>query len=149
MENEVQPKHDITLYYDWPAAFMSIQGLLKKGVSTCGIFRILGVLSDGSYAMCGIGVNIPELVYGEIGRDILEEVWVKNATLVRLRQEVPTQLEGICGKCILKNSCLASCVAHNYFESGRLTGSHWFCQQAYENGLFPLTRIINEREKQS
>ena len=145
MENDVQPKYKIPLYYDWPAAFMNIQGLLRKGVNSCGIFRILGVLSDGHYAMCGIGVNIPELVYGEIGRDNLRDVWVNNPTLVRLREEVPSQLEGICGKCIFKNRCLASCVAHNYFESGRLTGSHWFCQQAHEIGLFPLTRMANEK----
>ena len=149
MEKDVQTRHSIPLYYDWPAAFMSIQELLKKGVSTCGIFHILGVLSDGSYAMCGIGVNIPELVYGKIGRDNLREVWVNNPTLVRLREEIPSQLEGICGKCILKNSCLASCVAQNYFESGRLTGPHWFCQQAYDQGLFPSTRITNEKVKEN
>ena len=149
VENSLQEKSSISLYYDWPAAFKNIHSLLKRGVSTCGIFSILGVISDGHYALCGIGVHVPELVYGQIGTDNLEDIWVNHPTLVKLRNEVPVQLEGICGKCILKNRCLGSCVAQNYFESGRLTGSHWFCQQAYENGLFPLTRMTLEKVKEN
>ncbi len=144
VEDTLQEKYPISLFYDWPAAFKSINSLLKKGVNTCGIFNILGVLSEGHYAMCGIGVQIPELVYGQIGVDNLADVWANHPTLVKLREQIPAEFEGICGKCILKNRCLGSCIAQNYFETGSLTGSHWFCRHAEELGLFPVTIITSK-----
>jgi hypothetical protein len=41
----------------------------------------------------------------------------------------------------MKVQCLGSCVAQNYYRSGNLTAPYWFCQQAYEMGLFPASRL--------
>ena len=46
-----------------PAAFRPlgrIFGQDSTGCGTCGILNILGVLADGSYALCGIGEHVPE-----------------------------------------------------------------------------------------
>jgi len=33
-------------------------------------------------------------------------------------------------------------VAQNYYRTGSLWGSNWFCEQAEEAGLFPASRLI-------
>lgn len=141
IETDLQKRKKIRLHFSWPMAFYGLSRLLKKGTSgTCGIHNILGILSDGQLAMCGIGIEIPELTYGRLGEDRIKDVWLNNVTLNALRQTVPAKLEGICAECIFKNQCLGSCIAENYHQKRRLTAAFWFCQQANEIGIFPPTR---------
>jgi MoaA/NifB/PqqE/SkfB family radical SAM enzyme len=70
------------------------------------------------------------------------EIWMKNLVLQDLRQGLPQRLDGICGHCLLKKICLGKCLAQNYYRSKSLWDPFWFCQQAYERGLFPDTRVI-------
>jgi len=51
------------------------------------------------------------------------------------------RLEGICGQCIMKGLCLGSCVAQNYYRSRNLWAGYWFCEEARERGLFPVSRL--------
>jgi len=44
------------------------------GCASCSILKILGVLADGSYALCGIGTQIQELVFGNAQKDNLAEI---------------------------------------------------------------------------
>lgn len=44
----------------------------------------MGVISSGHYALCGIGEQVPDLVFGEAGKDSLEEVWRENVVLKAL-----------------------------------------------------------------
>jgi SynChlorMet cassette radical SAM/SPASM protein ScmF len=145
VENDLQKRTSIELLYSWPMAYYNLHRLLTRGVDACGIFNILGILASGHLAMCGIGVEIPELVYGKLGKDRLEHVWFENETLQALRRDLPDNLEGVCGSCILKQKCLGSCVANNYHQSGRLTDAFWFCQQAAEHRLFPETRRLSSQ----
>ena len=46
----------------------------------------MGVMASGHYALCGIGEQVPELVFGKVGRDRLETVWRENALLNSLRE---------------------------------------------------------------
>jgi SynChlorMet cassette radical SAM/SPASM protein ScmF len=143
IENKLQKNVSIPLYYSWPMAFHSLRRLREGNTGNCAIFNILGILSSGQLAMCGIGLAIPELVYGQIGVDSIDAIWIKNPLLNELREVLPGNLEGICGNCIFKNQCLGSCVADNYHQSHRLTAPYWFCDQALEEGLFPQTRLID------
>jgi radical SAM protein with 4Fe4S-binding SPASM domain len=97
--------------------------------------------------MCGIGVQIPELSYGQIGQDALEKVWAEHPMLQTLRQDLPAKLEGVCANCLFQAQCLGSCVAENYHQTRRLTAAFWFCAQAEEAGLFPLARLRNDARK--
>jgi SynChlorMet cassette radical SAM/SPASM protein ScmF len=141
VENDLQKRTSIELSYSWPMAFYSLRRLITRGGDTCGIFSILGILATGQFAMCGIGVEVPELVYGQLGKDNLEQVWCEHPTLQALRRDLPGNLEGVCGNCILKQKCLGSCVANNYHESGHLTEAFWFCKNAEELGFFPVNRL--------
>jgi len=142
VEHDLQKWVEIPLFYGWPMIFHSLDRLLKRGSDSCGIFNILGILSNGSLAMCGIGMEIPELTYGILGKDSVLDVWSNNKILKDLRCDLPGKLEGICGECIFKWQCLGSCVAGNYHQTRRLSAPFWFCHQAQEEGVLPRKRNL-------
>lgn len=140
IENDLQPKSSIPVYFNWPMAFYSIKKLLNFSGYSCNIYNILGIISTGHMAMCGIGTLVPELCYGLLGKDSVADVWINNSILNDLRGLIPGKLEGICGECILKNRCLGACTAQNYHISNSIVSPYWFCKQANEMGLFPQSR---------
>jgi SynChlorMet cassette radical SAM/SPASM protein ScmF len=111
------------------------------GCSSCGILGILGVLANGSYALCGIGENVPELIFGHAEADRLEDVWKTTGVLNELREGLTDRLEGICGNCLMKDMCLGSCIAQNFYRSNRLWAPFWYCEEARKARLFPGTRM--------
>jgi len=125
-----------------PFAFRPLNKLGEGFTSRCGILSILGVLPTGEYALCGIGSTIKELVFGRIGIDKLENVWNSTPVLVDLRSNLPGNLEGICANCTMKGTCLGSCMAQNYYSTGKLTSPFWFCELADQRGYFPESRKI-------
>ncbi len=144
VENSLSDSTDLRLFYDHPAAFRPMSKMFGDsgdGCSTCGILGILGVLADGSYALCGIGMNVPDLVFGEASSDRLKDVWETTDVLNALRSGLTDRLEGICGDCLMKNFCLGSCIAQNYYLSKSLWAPFWFCEEAYKRGLFLETRL--------
>jgi len=142
VEQELAPETKLKLFFHHPHAFRALNHIASgDGCSACGIFGIMGVLASGHYALCGIGEQVPDLIFGEVGKDKLEEVWRENVVLKALREGLPGRLEGICGRCLMKHRCLGSCVAQNYYRSGSLWAPNWFCEQAEEAGLFPTSRL--------
>lgn len=116
VENELQAKSKIPLHYSHPAAFIPLSNYFKKSNGRCGIFGIIGVLGNGKYALCGIGETVTELIFGDSRTDKLDDIWNNNPILNQIRKGLPNQLDGICGDCIVKNFCLGSCIALNYYR---------------------------------
>ncbi len=146
VDTTLQQRSSISLHYSWPVAFFGIKRLLNGTIGRCGISNILGLLSTGRMAMCGIGMEIPELNYGKIGVDRVADIWFYNKTLIALRQNLPDKLEGVCGDCIFRQQCMGSCIADNFHQTHNLAASFWFCQQAEQAGLFPVGRL-QQQEK--
>jgi len=142
IETELQSKYEIPLMFSWPMAFQSIKRLGSGLIGNCHIFNVLGILSTGKMAMCGIGTQEKDLIYGNLGINKISEIWTENPGLKSLRKNIPDKLEGICHKCLFKNSCIGACVAHNYHAEKKLTAPFWFCEQALKNKLFPVTRML-------
>jgi len=140
IEEEIIPRSKIRIFFDIPFAFYPIRKLLKSSLSHCYVHNILGILAGGELALCGIGVNIPELVYGNIEADNLREVWVENPKLIRMREQIPFKLEGICSECIHRDLCVGRCVADNFQRTKKLNSAYYFCKKSEEMGLFPETR---------
>jgi len=131
------------IYHSHPIAFRPLSKLFGNngdGCRICGIFNILGVLSDSSYALCGIGESVPELVFGNISKVFLKDVWDNNIIINKIRNSLPEKLEGVCNNCLMKNICLGSCLAQNYYNHKNLWGSYWYCTYAEEKGLFNKNR---------
>ncbi len=136
----------LRLVYSHPMAFRPLSNMFGNngdGCGVCGILGILGVLGNGSYALCGIGETVPELVFGHAATDRLEDVWNNTPVLLELREGLPHRFEGICQDCLMKTRCLGECVAQNYYRAKNLWAPFWFCENAYEKGLFPESRRIS------
>jgi SynChlorMet cassette radical SAM/SPASM protein ScmF len=142
VEIALAPSTNLQLFFDYPLAFRSLSRIASRdSCDSCGILGILGVIPTGNYALCGIGEHIPELIFGDVGEDSLKAVWMENQVLQELRAGMPSKLEGVCARCLMKHLCLGSCIAQNYYEKGNLWAPFWFCHQAEEAGLFPASRL--------
>ncbi len=141
VEEEIVPQTNLRILLDVPLAFYSIRRLIHDH-GRCLITSILGVLATGELSLCGIGFTIPELIYGHLEKDNLQDVWYTNPKLKTLREQIPAHLEGICGKCIHRDRCLGHCVANNFHNSGNLYAPYYFCDQADQLGLFPASRKL-------
>lgn len=139
---EIQPKYRTPIFFDIPIAFFSIGKFLKSAVPCCHVLNILGLLSSGDISICGIGVTVPELNFGNIGRDRLADVWVKSPKLKEMRRLVPDRFTGVCGRCLHRQTCLGACIANNYHQAKKFAASYFFCHQAHKQGLFPASRLV-------
>jgi len=140
IEKDLTNASEIPVHLDIPFAFYSIRKLLDHSLATCSVRNILGLLAGGELSLCGIGVTVPELIYGHIASDSLRDVWCNSPGLVQLRAQVSTKLEGICAQCIHRDLCLGGCVANNFHVTGKLNAPNQFCHIAGGMGLFPESR---------
>jgi len=140
IQSDLQPRLKIRLILDIPFAFKKIS-VIRNNRGRCGILGMISILSDGTISLCGIGATIDELNMGNIKADRLKDVWENNPIVNFIRENIPAKLEGVCGKCIFKRLCLGKCRAAAYHDSRSLTAPFFMCQEAYENGLFPQTRL--------
>ena len=140
LEKEIIPDAPIRIYFDIPMAFYSIGRLMRDSSCRCSLLNILGILATGEISLCGVGVTTPELIFGNMAKDRLDAVWNRNPTLALLRRQIPAELEGICFRCLHRDICLGNCVANNFHLTRRLNASYTYCEQAREQGLFPLAR---------
>ena len=140
VENELLAQSRVRIYFDIPFAFYPIRKLLDDSLSRCTVRNILAMLAGGELSLCGIGVTVPELIYGHMDNGNLREVWFDSPGLALLREQIPAQLEGICSQCLHRDLCQGECVASNFHVAGRLKAPHQFCDYAEMAGLFPISR---------
>ena len=144
VETALCDKTPLRITYSHPHAFRPLGrmfGNSSDGCAACGILRIIGVLADGSYALCGIGETVPEMVFGNAKDDYLKDIWGNTPILDELRQGLPDKLAGICTQCLMNRSCLGSCIAQNYYRLNDIWAPFWYCTAAFEAGIFPETRL--------
>jgi SynChlorMet cassette radical SAM/SPASM protein ScmF len=142
LSGELKEEKRVRVIFDIPPAFRPMKEACRGRIGSCGIFNILGLLGDGRISICGIGSVADALVLGKIGEDKIKDIWHNNSVLKEIRADVPSRLEGICGRCIFKSYCLGKCRANAYYLGGSVRAPLSFCQMAYEEGLFPVSRII-------
>ena len=82
------------------------------------------------------------MIFGDVEKDRLKDVWNNTPILNKIRQGLPVKLEDVCADCTMKNLCLGSCIANNYYSSKRLFAPYWYCDQAYRAGIFPKSRLV-------
>lgn len=132
----------LRVVFDIPPAFQPLVDGRLKDLGICGIFGILGILSDGKISICGIGSVSDTLVLGRVGQDSITDIWNNHPILEEIRNNVPKNLQGICGKCMLRYYCRGKCRAEAFYSKGSLLAPFSFCQEAYDEGLFPKSRLI-------
>ena len=145
VDEDLSSTTTLPLYFHQPPSFRSLGKMFHaatgNGCHSCGILGILGVLADGSYALCGIGVTVPEMIFGHASRNQLKEIWSDSPVLNQIRSGLPKELLGICAECVMKQVCMGSCIAQNYYRNRDLWAPYWYCEEAHRRGLFPKTRL--------
>lgn len=141
---EIRRSLSIPILYDLPIVFKPLSSICDgKQIKTCfcNISRIIGLLPDGHYSLCGVGHFEKELILGHAHTTSLESAC--NSPVMRtIAAGMPKQLQGICSRCSMKASCNGACIAQNYSVTRNLWSPFWFCQQAYEEGFFPEERLL-------
>ena len=146
VKEELQPTLDIPLQFSLPIAFQPLREIMRGSYPECAILNILGIVENGDISFCGIQRVQKDLVIGNVRRDRLEVVWMNHPLLKRMRGLIPGQLEGICGKCFFRKRCMGSCLACTYYLRKSFVAPYWFCQEAFQKGLFPETRYMEGPE---
>ncbi len=125
-----------------PRAFLPLHALKAAEKGQCGILNLIGLLSDGTITVCGMGEVCKRLRFGHLSNQRVADVWRNHPELRKLREQVPRQIEGVCGSCIFLGSCKGWCRA----ESARCGDGYlepwWFCEEAHRRGLFPESRMV-------
>jgi SynChlorMet cassette radical SAM/SPASM protein ScmF len=141
VEREWSLNTDLDIIFDLPVALRSITDIKRRGIIECRILNILGILANGDFSICGIGQTIDELRLGNLYQDSIKDIWQENMILADLREGLPERLKGICGRCIFRFQCLGSCRANAYAMTGDLFAPYFLCEESYESGLFPDSRV--------
>lgn len=142
VDMELAPTTKLKLCFDYPMAFRPLSRLAADGGGgVCGILGILGVLPTGHYALCGIGEQLPDMVFGAVVEGGLARVWSGAPVLEELRAGLPQRMQGVCDRCLHKRQCQGSCVAQNYYRTGSLWSPYWLCEEAETAGVFPASRL--------
>jgi len=105
---------EFRVYFDIAPAFKSLNEIRTRSLGTCGIFNILGVLHNGHAGLCGIGLHVKDLDFGDLKEISVKEVWEQNPVLHSIRENLPDGLQGVCGMCVMRAYCLGKCIAATY-----------------------------------
>jgi len=124
----------------FPAHFLKNKRTLYPGV--CHWDSMVGVLPDGSVALCG-SVTSPELMAEKTRGEDIGDVYMKSNFFRGIR-EAKHNLWGVCSNCIYRNLCSGYCrvFAHAYYQS--INAPFPPCQIMHEAGLFPTKNIVND-----
>lgn len=128
-----------------PPAFRPLPEVMQKMCGgMCSFPNLLGILANGDISFCGVGYNRPEYIFGNIF-DInldLKRIWKTNEVLKFVRESIPQKLKGVCEVCIHKNECKGECRVFADQTYGSLDAPAPWCQELYDSGNFPGTRLI-------
>jgi SynChlorMet cassette radical SAM/SPASM protein ScmF len=126
-------------------AFRSLGDIRRRYVNgdRCGFRNLLGILASGEISFCGMGYKAPAYLFGNVFDTDLADLWRNHPVLNEVRRQVPDQLEGICGNCVMSATCQGACRASAYELYRSITAPSPGCQQLYEEGHFPKTRMID------
>jgi SynChlorMet cassette radical SAM/SPASM protein ScmF len=134
------PGMNIDLYL--PPALKGIKELSRQAVCSCNILNICGILSNGDVSICGIGRIKKKFILGNIKEKSIAQIWKEARLFKEIRQKVPFDLKGICGKCLFKYQCLGFCRADVLGDKLSLVDPNGICDEVYQKGLFPKTRVL-------
>jgi SynChlorMet cassette radical SAM/SPASM protein ScmF len=138
-------KYAVPIIISAEPAFRSLHDI-KQGLAKgdrCGFLNLLGILASGEISFCGMGYKAKNYVFGNVFESSLADIWMNHPTLNEVRRSIPEALEGICSNCVMRTTCQGACRASAYERFGSITAPTPGCQQLYDEGLFPRTRMVD------
>jgi len=135
-----QPKFKIAKDTTIPSALIP-KRWREKGLhltfAPCSFPYYIGIDSGGSVAPCDGLFNYKEMIIGNVRERPLGEIWQKSKLIKELTKINPSDLKGVCKKCVYRDYCVGGCRAHAYIKYKDFTKPDPICQAIYEAGLFP------------
>lgn len=130
------------IHFSLPPIFKSVNALIYDGNNNCQILNILGILSNGDISICGIGRLEKSLILGNVRKDKIADVWFNNPFLKLIREKLPSELKGICNKCVFRNVCIGFCRANAYSITNDIFAPYYLCEEAEKRGIINTSRIM-------
>jgi radical SAM protein with 4Fe4S-binding SPASM domain len=138
------PHMHIDLYL--PPALKGMKELSKRRLCTCKILNICGILSNGDVSICGIGRRNDALTMGNVKDESIVQIWRQGVLFKEIREKIPFEMEGVCGKCLFKLHCLGFCRADVLAARRPLTAPYGLCGEVFKKGLFPTSRVLDNMD---
>lgn len=110
---------------------------LYKTFAPCSFPYCIGISANGNIAPCDGLFGCPEIIVGNIRERPVTEIWNKSKFLKELRKINPSDLKGVCKKCVYREYCGGGCRAFAFIKYRDFTMPDPICQMIYEAGLFP------------
>lgn len=126
--------------------FFSFKNLMLKYScgGHCGYKSSLSILANGNVSICSLGKQVGKYIFGHVSTIDVKDIWEKHPMLTDIHESTHTKLKGICSNCIFRQQCLGGCRAEALFVYGDFFGPHPRCQEYYDSGKFPKSRLINQ-----
>ncbi len=103
--------------------------------ANCPTLNLLSILPNGDVGLCAEAYRSSLLGFGNINDKTLDEIWESDC-LNDFRNEILHNLQGICGKCLMKEICWGGCRALAIKKYGSVNSPNPFCEDFYERGRF-------------
>lgn len=141
---ELRDKYrNIYIAYPLPPAFMSAKEYVKYA-SECNFCSRCAILSNGDVGLCGADVTCPTSVYGNIYNTDFMKI-IDSSVICKKHEMIMKNMGGVCSRCIHKSHCMGYCRANALFVSNSIYAPYFLCQEMYNDGLFPESRLKNQR----
>lgn len=140
--DELSKKYTMKIFLHVPPSMRSFSSLKCFGVNVCSYLNMLSLLPDKSLALCGYGGVNEDTIWGNYTSDFnLKDFWDNNEG-IRLLRSIDA-IDGICDKCVHKKVCRGDCRAIAVSHFNKWDAPNPNCQNLYNNGCFPKSRLIS------
>lgn len=105
---------------------------------------MLGIDSFGNIGLCHVSCGEECFKFGNINKDKIKDVWLKNTELKKFQELDADKLKGVCGKCIARKWCRGGCRVYAISKYNDFYAPDPQCQNIFEMGEFPFFALENE-----
>jgi pyrroloquinoline quinone biosynthesis protein E len=139
------PRYPFELLLHVDPAFISFKNMKLKYScgGHCGYLNALSILANGNISICSMGKQIPDYIFGHVSSINVKDVWTNNPTLAEIHEDTHSKLKGVCSNCIFRKNCYGGCRAEALCVYGDFFAPHPLCQDYYNSGKFPTSRLID------
>jgi len=131
-------KGGVQVYVNLPPLLQYLDEVIPGRGAACGwAENFCGVLANGDVSICGVAVDEPTLVAGNVKRDSFAEIWRKASLFRHTRSLKTADIRGICGRCPFNAMCGGACRLSAYREDGDFLAPYALCQHFYDQGYIP------------
>ena len=133
---KIMKSKGVKIYLNLPPLLQYGEDIIPTLGASCGwAVNFCGILANGDVSICGVAVDEPSLVAGNVRTQRFADIWNDAALFKKTRSFKAADLKGVCGKCPFINLCGGACRLSAYRTTGDFLAPYELCQQFYEKNL--------------